>query len=66
MVSGGGAIGFVGLAGAAAWMLLVGRAVPTPLIGAAQPPKKKMRKMNEQILFMDALFTDYGWLVTPR
>jgi hypothetical protein len=46
MVSGGGAIGKVGL-GDKSGCLLVGTTVPALLIGAAQPPRKKIRKIRE-------------------
>src|SRR5664280_662089 len=51
IVSGGGAIGNVGL-GMSTCCLLVGIAVPSPLIGAAQPHKKRTRIIREEILCM--------------
>jgi hypothetical protein len=62
MVSGGGAIGEVGLGEDGGW-LLVETAVPSPLIGATQPHRNKISKIREQILCM-RIFSPImaGWL----
>ncbi len=57
MVSGGGAIGNVGLGDAIGWPL-VGKVVTSPFAGAAQPHKKTINRIEENILFMQTF-----WLV---